>query len=326
MRPWAAAQKRVALLVHHLAVASKERDQSVSRLDEAGGELRAAEMRLDKLRGQNKEVIDECASLRGKFAHSLTLVKAYQQQLQAQETQHAEERRGLQERMMKMSAEQSKLQALILSAQQARLAKGDVADAASQTAQEGDEGAQTPAEGAGAPSAAASAAAPAAATAGDAGAEAVDPAEAAREAVAQLASLADSLASRHAAQAAAPAPPSAPPTADASSGTDTPPAKPGAAAPPPTDTQPVATAAQPAPDAAEPAAGSGSPQRPSAPAARGGGQSGSRLTFAPGVKTESNDASNRTVVQSAPPAESDAAGRAEPPAEPEPEPQPDSPA
>ena len=315
----------MALLVHHLAVASKERDQSVSRLDEAGGELRAAEMRLDKLRGQNKEVIDECASLRGKFAHSLTLVKAYQQQLQAQETQHAEERRGLQERMMKMSAEQSKLQALILSAQQARLAKGDVADAASQTAQGGDEGAQTPAEGAEAPSAAPTAAAPAAATAGDAGAEAVDPAEAAREAVAQLASLADSLASRHAAQAAAPAPPSAPPTADASSGTDTPPAKPGAAAPP-TDTQPVATAAQPAPDAAEPAAGSGSPQRPPAPAARGAGQSGSRLTFAPGVKTESSDASNRTVVQSAPPAESGAADRAETAAEPEPEPQPDSPA
>jgi hypothetical protein len=198
----ASLQKRVALLVHHLAVASKERDQAISRVDEAAGEQRVAEQRFNKLRSQNKQVIDECASLRSKFAHALSLIKAYQAQIQAQEEQHAAERKSLQQRMSRMAAEQSELQKLVASA--ATRTKGAMADAEAQTsgsyldavAEEQRE--RAVASQVSAPPIPAPTAAPAPAPG-------FDPVQSARDAVAQLAALAGTLAAHQVSQTAAPA-------------------------------------------------------------------------------------------------------------------------
>lgn len=102
--------------MHHLAVASDERDQAIRRVDETSGELRGAQQCCDRLHTQNKQAIKECLSLRSKLASSLAVIKAYQDQIQAQEDHHATERERLQLRLARMASQQSELQQLLTSA------------------------------------------------------------------------------------------------------------------------------------------------------------------------------------------------------------------
>ena len=83
-------KRRVATLVHNLALALHDRDRAVGHLDQAVVSLQASDERLDRLREQNDGVISECIALRQRYMQSLELVKQYQQGIEEQQLRHAQ--------------------------------------------------------------------------------------------------------------------------------------------------------------------------------------------------------------------------------------------
>eukprot|EP01052_Picozoa_sp_SAG31_P024112 SAG31_NODE_2029_length_6629_cov_2.348698_1_plen_582_part_00 len=84
-------KRRVATLVHNLALALHDRDRAVRHLDQAVVTLQAADERFETLRQRSNCVAQEYEAIRQRYMQSLDLVQQYQRGIEEQQAKHTEE-------------------------------------------------------------------------------------------------------------------------------------------------------------------------------------------------------------------------------------------
>mmetsp|Transcript_125 Transcript_125/g.230 ORF Transcript_125/g.230 Transcript_125/m.230 type:complete len:239 (+) Transcript_125:131-847(+) len=82
-------KKKVASLIKQLVKAGSERERALLQIEE---QKSAFNERINKLRAQNQQIINETVNLRSKFAQSLQLLRTYQQKLQVIQAEQSRSR------------------------------------------------------------------------------------------------------------------------------------------------------------------------------------------------------------------------------------------